>query len=307
MKLSLPNAVTTRVARQVLVAQKHSPKIMFYSGLVLMGGSVVAACKGTLQLETTLDEVRRDREDVALAAERHPEKYTEREVTKLNAYVTVKGGVRIVKLYLPAIALGVAAVACLTSSHNQLTRRNAGLSAALAATERALDGYRNRVRESLGEDRELELWRGEKTETKVVLDDEGRETKSKVKVKTGGGYSPYARVWGRDTSNEWDPISEYNLAKLRSVQSWGTIMLNSRGHLFLNEIFDELGLERTPAGSVVGWLSEKNGGADGFVDFGVIGRETDSEEGLRFLDFVTGREEHILLDFNVDGEIWRNI
>lgn len=301
MKLSLPNAVTTRVARQTLLAQKHSPQILFYGGLALMGATVVTACRGTLKLDSTLDDIRRDREDVKAVAERNPQRYSDREINKLNAYVTIKGVARIGKLYLPALSLGVAAVACLTSSHNQLTRRNAGLSAALAATERALDSYRNRVREAYGEDRELELFRGEKTETVPVLDDEGRETKSTKKIKVGGGYSPYARLWGRDTTNEWDPQSEYNLAKLRSVQSYATLRLNAKGHLFLNEVFDELGLSRTPAGSQVGWL--KNGDGDGYVDFGVL----EPGEEARFLDFVTGREDHIMLDFNVDGEIWRNI
>lgn len=304
MKLNLPNVVMTRAARTMLVTQKNSPKILFFSGLALMGATVVTACKGTLELEEVLRTVKADREDVKAVVVRNPDKYSDREIAKLNAYVTVKGLASVAKLYLPSIALGVAAVACLTSSHNQLTRRNAGLSAALAATERALDSYRNRVREAYGEDRELAIWRDEKTELAAVLDDEGRETKSKKKIKTGGGNSPYSRIWGRDTTNEWSPAaSEYNLAKLRSVQEWGTMRLNHKGHLFLNEIHDELGLERTPAGAVVGWLSAKYGGSDGFVDFGIL----QPGDEVKFLDFLTGDEDHILLDFNVDGEIWRKI
>lgn len=303
MKISLPNAVTSRVAGTALVAQKHSPQFLFYGGLALMGATVVSACKGTLKLEATLDDIKRDRDDIKAVVAGEPDRYSEKEIARLNVYVTARGLARVAKLYLPAASLGVAAVACLTSSHNQLMRRNAGLSAALAATERALDGYRNRVREAYGDDRELELWRGEKTEERPVLDDEGRETKSKTKVKTGGGHSPYARVWGRDTSTEWDPVSDYNLAKLRTVQEYATMRLNSKGHLFLNEVFDELGLDRTPAGAVVGWLSVKNGGNDGFVDLGVLRQGNEVE----WLDFVRGHEDHILLDFNVDGEIWRKI
>lgn len=303
MKFSLPTAVTTRAARTALVAQKNSPKILFFSGLALMGATVVTACQGTLKLEGVLEDIKADREDVKSVVDRHPDRYSEKEIAKLNTYVTFRGVVRVAKLYVAPVALGVAAVACLTSSHNQLTRRNAGLSAALAATERALNSYRDRVRESLGEDKERALWRDEKTELVPVLDDEGRETKSKTKKKSGGGHSPYARIWGRDTSSEYDPRPEYNLAKLRSIQEWGTMMLNHKGHLFLNEIYDELGLDRSSAGAVVGWQAKKYGGLDGFVDFGVL---VQGEE-VRFLDFMTGDEEHILLDFNVDGEIWRNI
>jgi hypothetical protein len=305
MKISLPSAITSRAARQILLAQKNSPQVLFYGGIALAGATVVSACRGTLKLEDVLDDIRKDREDIQRVAMVKPDKYNDRQVAKLNLYVTSKGIARIAKLYLPSIALGVAAVGCLTSSHNQLTRRNAGLSAALVATERALEKYRDRVREHIGEDRELELWRDQREESVPVLDDEGRETKSKTKVKTGGGYSPYARMWGRDTTGEWDPQPEYNLAKLRSVQEYATLRLNAKGHLFLNEVHDELGLERTPAGAVVGWLSKKYGGKDGFVDLGVLGRTGQSQ--FEFLDFVTGREDHIMLDFNVDGEIWRKI
>jgi hypothetical protein len=303
MNIHLPTAVTTRAARSLLVAQKNSPKLLFGTGIVLMGATVVSACKATLNLEGTLDDIRRERENVAEVAERRPDEYTEHDVRKLNIYITGKGLLSITRLYLPSIALGVAAVGCLTTSHNQLTRRNAGLSAALAATERALDRYRDRVREAYGEETEKSLWRGEREGTEPILDDQGRETKSVKKVKEGGGHSPYARIWGRDTSNEWSPQSAYNLAKLTAVQEWGTMQINSRGHLFLNEILDQLGLDRMPAGAVVGWKSKKYGGKNGYVDFGI----TKPGEELRFVDFLTGDEEHILLDFNVDGEIWREI
>lgn len=303
MKFNLPTAITSRLGHTGLIAQKHSPQFLFYGGLVLAAGTVVTACRGTLKLESVLDEISQSREDIARANEQNPGRYSEKEISRLNTYVTGRGIAKIAKLYIPSVALGVAAVACLTSSHNQLMRRNAGLSAALVATERALDRYRDRVRDHVGEDKELAIWRDEREESVPVLDDEGRETKSKVKIKTGGGYSQYARLWGQDTSNEWDPEATYNLAKLRSVQELCTMILNSRGHIFLNEVFDELGLDRTPAGAVVGWLAPKYGGKDGFVDLGVLRPGHEPE----WLDFARGRENHILLDFNVDGEIWRNI
>ena len=301
--MKIPNSVTTRFAKQVLLAKKNSPQLLFVGGMVLMGGTVVSACKGTLKLEAVLDDIRMDRNDLEQGFENPNIDMSPAEFKKMNMYITVRGLARVAKLYTPSLIMGSLAVAALTGSHNMLNKRNAGLSAALAATDRALKDYRARVADEYGEDRERELYRGETTETVPVLDDEGRETKSKKTIKTGGGHSPYARIWGRDTTTEWDPQPEYNLAKLRSVQEYLTLRLNHRGHVFLNEAFDELGLERTSAGAVVGWLSLKSGGADGFVDFGILARGDE----VKFLDFATGREDHIRLDFNVDGEIWRLI
>lgn len=303
MKFQLPSAIASRVANQSLLVQKHSPRILFVSGVALMGATVVSASRATLQLEDILIDVRKDQEDLRYVAEAKPEKYDDRTVKKLHAYINMRGIGRIVKLYLPSLALGVAAVGCLTSAHNILNRRNAGLSAALAATDRALKDYRGRVVEELGEDKDREFMFGNENEV-VTTKNKNGSTKKETITRAGEGRSPYSRLWGRDTTNEWDPQPEYNLAKLRHVQQWGTMVLNHKGHLFLNEIFDELGLDRTPAGAVVGWLSEKNGGGDGYVDFGILsGDETE----VRFLDFVTGHEDHILLDFNVDGEIWKDI
>ena len=76
-----------------------------------------------------------------------------------------------------------------------------------------------------------------------------------------------------------------------------TTMLQSRGHVFLNDVYDSLGIERSRAGSVVGWVL--NGDGDNYVDFGIF--EVDNR------DFVNGTERSILLDFNVDGVIFDKI
>lgn len=302
MKINLPTSVTSKVAMKSLVLKKHSPQILFVGGLVFMAGTVVTACQATLKLEDTLESIRKDREDLQANAFTHPHKYSDKEVSRLNNYITVRGAMSIVRLYLPAASLGVAAVACLTGAHNTLNRRNAGLSAALASTERAMARYRERVIDTYGEDADRDMMYESETIKKTVVKPDGTTKTEKVKVH-GQGRSPYARIWGRDTSTEWDPMPEYNLAKLRSVQTHMNHVLESRGHVFLNDVFDELGLDRTTAGSVVGWLSERNGGKDGFIDLGVLSQG----EEVAFVDFMTGHEDHLLLDFNVDGEIYRRI
>ena len=60
-----------------------------------------------------------------------------------------------------------------------------------------------------------------------------------------------------------------------------------------------LGIPRTKAGQVVGWVYDENCPVgDNYVDFGIydIHRE-------KCRDFVNGYERTILLDFNPDGNI----
>jgi hypothetical protein len=103
-------------------------------------------------------------------------------------------------------------------------------------------------------------------------------------------------------SSSWNPEPEYNLIFLQCQQNWANDQLRTRGHVFLNEVYDMLGLERSKAGAVVGWVFTKDGSTDNFIDFGVFNGETQISR-----DFVNGHEGAILLDFNVDGVIYDKI
>lgn len=86
---------------------------------------------------------------------------------------------------------------------------------------------------------------------------------------------------------------------LRSCQQYANDKLKADGYLFLNDVYDMLGIPRSKAGQIVGWVYDpKNPIGDNYVDFGIydINREKNR-------DFVNGYERTILLDFNVDGNI----
>jgi hypothetical protein len=130
-----------------------------------------------------------------------------------------------------------------------------------------------------------------------ILDERGKmQTVQRISV--DGEPSMYARFFD-EYSGTWSKDPEYNYIFLRCQQQWANDMLKARGHLFLNEVYDALGLQRTKAGSVVGWIISENG--DNYVDFGVF----DDTQNAR--DFVNGRQGSILLDFNVDGVIYDRI
>ena len=60
-----------------------------------------------------------------------------------------------------------------------------------------------------------------------------------------------------------------------------------------------LGIPRTRAGQIVGWIyDKKNPIGDNYVDFGIY--DTNKEANR---NFVNGYERTILLDFNVEGNI----
>lgn len=293
----VPTGITRAVARQILTTKKNSPHIFFGAGVVGIVGAGVMACRATLKLEETLDTVKVDVDAVkgmAKTASENPAlDYGEHEYHRDLGYVYIKSAVAIGRLYGPSILVGTASIGALTGSHVALTRRNAALTAVVAAVTQAYNDYRERVKEELGVERELDIYHAVSEEAMKI---DGK--KQLVKVSDPNKMSPYARFFD-ETSTEWTKDPEVNRLIVQGTQTYLNNILQSRGHVFLNEAYDALGMERTRAGAVVGWVIGDDG--DNYLDFGLF------EASERGRAFVNGAERSILLDFNVDGVIYDKI
>ena len=222
---------------------------------------------------------------------------------KLWAVSAFQTGVKVAKLYAPAVAVGVAGVGCVLASHDIMKKRNVALSAAYLTVDKSFKEYKQRVVDRFGEEVEKEIRYGIKAEeiVETVMDEEGNETTVTETVKTMNPtlYSDYARFFD-EASPCWQNDPEYNLMFLRAQQQYANDLLRAKGRLFLNDVYEMLGIEKTKAGQIVGWVYDReNPNGDNFVDFGIYDM---SKERVRA--FVNGYETNILLDFNVDGNIW---
>ncbi len=163
MKL-VPQGMTRKMGRTILLAKKNSPHIFFVGGIAGVVGSTVLACRATLKLEMTLDGIKKDIDAVkpptAIADDITTQAPVQtQEEVKAVGHAVIKTTVVLGKLYGPSIILGAASIAALTGSHVQLTRRNAALTATLALVSQAYDDYRVRVQEEIGKEKELDIYR----------------------------------------------------------------------------------------------------------------------------------------------------
>lgn len=291
---SIKNLVTSKAARQLLIAQKHSPAIMFGAGIVGVVGTVVLASRATLKVEQeVLFDHRADMEKIRTIE--HAD-YSEQDRARDTALRYTKTAMGLGKLYAPAVVIGVVSITCLTGSHVVLSRRNAGLTAAYAALEKGFNKYRARVVEEFGEEKDREFRYGVVEE---VIENENGEKVVVKRADLDDEYSIYAKLFD-ENSTSWNQNPDYNMVFLKAQQQFATNRLRANGHLFLNEVYDALGLDRTPAGAVTGWLVDEG---DDYVDFGIFNNEMKPEH----LAFFTGREDSIWLDFNVVGTIYDKI
>lgn len=312
-KNNITNGITKTFHKIAFQAKKHSPEILIGVGVVGVVASTVLACKATTKLDSILNESKKKIDKIHEAAENPElaEKYTEEDKSKDLAMTYTQTGLQVVKLYAPAALLGVASLGCIIGSHVVLRKRNVAIAAAYAAVDKGFKEYRKNVVGRFGEEVDKQLkynLRSEEVE-ETVVDEKGKEKKVKKTVNVVDenlkNFSPHAKIFDAQSIN-WEKNAQYNLMFLRAQQSYANDLLNSRGYLFLNEVFEMLGFEKTKSGQVVGWLRADMGGIDGYVDFGIF-------EGYRAAgpnpitqdarSFNAAHEPVIILDFNIDGPI----
>ena len=302
---NLSNGLTKTFHNVSFKLKKHSPEILMAVGVVGTVTSAVMACRATMKVNEVIekrnkafDAIQQCLEDPQLS-----EEYTEEDANKDITLAYMQSGVELVKLYAPAIALGTVSISCLVKSNDILRKRNVALTAAYATLNKTFKDYRQRVTDRFGVDveRELKCNIQKRTIEETVVDENGKETKVEKEIEVCGldGYSEYARYFD-ETCFGWDKSPEYNLMFIKAQQNYANDVLKAKGRLFLNEVYDMLGMKPTKAGQIVGWVYDpENPSIDSYVDFGVV--FTNRMENRELMESY---ETAILLDFNVDGNIW---
>jgi hypothetical protein len=301
--ISNTKAVAVKVlGRTGLLLQKHSPEILMGLGIIGVVASTVMACKATLKVKEIIDEGDANLETMNEVLATH-DNYSEEDYQKDKILVYSARVGNLIKLYGPSILVGTGAVVCLLGSHGIMTKRNLALVGAYNLIDKSFTSYRKRVADEFGEDKEKMLRFGLKEEqvTEIAVDDDGKKTKLKhsVIISDPNFNSDYARFFD-EYSNQWSKSPNHNLYFLKCNQHYANDRLNSIGHIFLNEVYDMLGIPRSKEGAIVGWVQNAEG--TNFVDFGIF-----DGENPRARAFVNGYEKSILLDFNITGIIYNLI
>ena len=315
-KPEIMNNITRTLNKAAFKFKKHSPEILVVAGVVGVIGSTVMACKATTKINDILDDTKDQLDKIHEAGERlensetlrlkDGEEYTVEQNKKDLTIVYAQTALKFAKLYAPSVIIGGLSITAILTGHNITRKRNIALAAAYTAVDKSFKEYRGRVVERFGEalDKELKYGIKSKEVDEVVTNEDGTESVVKKTVDVVDATNPmnvseYARFFD-DGCAGWTKDPEYNLMFLRDQQRYANDLLKSKGHLFLNEVYDLLGIPRTKAGQIVGWIyDEKHPNGDNFVDFGIYDTNKTANR-----DFVNGYERTILLDFNVDGNIW---
>ena len=269
------NAVMANVSRFAAKAKfklgKHSPEILMVVGAVGAVTSTVMACKATLKVNdilaahdatvATIHDVQEGKVQIKAG-----EEYTEEDVKKDLTTTYVQTGLKIAKLYAPAVILGTLSIGCMFGSNHILQKRNAALTAAYVTLDKAFGDYKERVTERFGDRVQSELEHGIKAvevESKVVNEDGTEETIKSYVDEVDGAHSPYDLIFD-EMIDEWQPDAQYNKWHLAQVEDTANRRLRTQGYLFLNDVYRMIGRYNSgamivkPEGQIVGWLYDPN-------------------------------------------------
>lgn len=302
-KTEILKSVNGVTSKAVMKLKKHSPEILVVAGIAGTVVSAVLACKATTKVAEILDETKGTLDTIHEGMETgaiNGQEYTNEDGKKDTVVVYAQTGMKLAKLYSPAIILGTLSITSILASNNILRKRNVALGAAYAAIDKSFKEYRGRVIERFGEQVDTELKYGIKAKKfeEIEVDPEtgkGKKVKKTVMVADPNLQSDYA-VYFDSKSRNYETNPDYNRMFLKAQQAFANDKLQTRGHLFLNEVLDDLDLPRTPAGQIVGWTKD---GPDGYVNFRIVEVERETEDGRH--------EPALLLDFNVEGNIWEKM
>lgn len=302
-KTEIMKSVNGVASKAVMKLKKHSPEILVVAGIAGTVVSAVLACKATTKVAEILDETKGTLDTIHEGMETgaiNGQEYTTDDGKKDTVVVYAQTGMKLAKLYGPAIILGTLSITSILVSNNILRKRNVALGAAYVAIDKSFKEYRGRVIERFGDQVDTELKYGIKAKKfeEIEVDPEtGKEKKVKktVMVADPNLQSDYA-VYFDSKSRNYETNPDYNRMFLKAQQAFANDKLQTRGHLFLNEVLDDLDLPRTPAGQIVGWTKD---GPDGYVNFRIVEVERETEDGRH--------EPALLLDFNVEGNIWEKM
>lgn len=296
-----------------LFLKAHAPEIMVGSGIIGFGLTIAGACEATSNAIAIME----DTEDAETENERCLEAgvLTQAEYEKTKKEIKRNSRKALIKTYAPVATGGIVSVILVLGGYRMINGRLVKTAAAYKILEDGFGRYRENVRDEYGEEADwrmlntirperLEAANAEREANREIEADKKRKKKNHEKRRTAHQeiysqiFDQYSDRWRRS----WTPDQVFDY--LRHKQREANDMLHIRKHIFLNEVYDLLGLERTEHGAVVGWILTRNN-PDSFVDFGL---DNIPEEKLREILSADRNEDiQVRLHFNPDGLIYNMI
>ena len=148
------------------------------------------------------------------------------------------------QLYIPAVGVGTATIACIVFANQIGTRRAAAMAAAYSMSEKAFTEYREKIVEKVGATKEQEA-RDEIAQERVERNPLG----SQVIVMNDREVLCFDQYTGRYFNSDMETLKQaQNKINYRMIRE---------NYASLNDFYDSIGLDWVPSGDDIGWNSDQ--------------------------------------------------
>lgn len=289
--------LTRAIGAIKLATKAHAPTIMVVSGVVSMGTSVIIASKKTLYVESIMAPYAQQLEQIEDASNLNVAGYDDKRAAKDRGRVYGQATISMTKHYFVPGILFIGGACLVFGGHRIMLQRNATLAVAFTGLKESFDFYRQNVRDNFGEAADQGMLNGYVLEE--VEDPETGEKKMVPKRDWDTAeHDPYNRVFSQETSTQWTDDLGVNKMFIHNQQRMANIVLGQQNFLYLNDVYEALGMPKTDVGQVCGWKVRRlpDGTRDiPFVDFGLDTTLPD--------DWKYNANNEIYLDINCQGLI----
>lgn len=207
------------------LARKHTPEILIGLGTAGMITTAVMTGKATIKAVRIIDE---------------------KKVNENKTIIEKKEVVKAVwRCYIPPVITGSISITCIIFASSVNLRRNAALATAFELSEKALNTYKTKVIETVGEKKEKTV---EDSVAKQVLNDNPVKN-SEVLITEKGDTLCYDYYSGRYFKSDIEAVR-------RAVNTLNARMIDD-GYASLNDFYYEVGLDNIAIGVDLGWNVNK--------------------------------------------------
>lgn len=288
-----------------------SPTALVVGGIAVGVGAAVVACKKTKKAEPVIEEAKEHLGTIDEAKKAgvtaYGEVYTKHDYAKDLFKQYSNTGLKLVKVYWPALALGSISVTMILAGHHIISKRYVAAVGAYKALSDTFEDYRKRVASKYGEEEEknlrynlsdvvnheVDMKTGEEKDETLGKKQVGSYVTGTERIFHGDKYDDEGHLIERGTSGFDGGLNGTvnNSHYLEVKEQYLNDLLKTKGYLSLNRAYEELGFEPTEEGQLLGWRYDPDQ-----THQISIGLDNLLDDQTR--DFRLGKASDILLTFN---------
>lgn len=310
------NGVKSLGGNTLLMCRKHAPEIMIGSGIVGFVATVVETIHATNETNDILDH--KDERMAKIEDARETDGYSPSDYAADVAAVKHQTRWALIKTWAPVGTTGVASILLIFGGYRVINGRYVATAAAYKTLEAGFNRYRSNVIDEFGKDVDWRMQHSIKAEELEEARKEREQLANQEERQKKKGYkTAYSKninnqIFDCNTSEYWKRywIPHQVIEYIQTVESKLQDKLNSKGHVFLNEAYDMLGMERTTQGSIIGWINTPRNShleKGRFLSLGYANDECPEEEIRRILASPSNEETWAWITPNCDGVIYQLI